>query len=58
MSKNVTVVLDFQLDDGLSAEEIHAIRDAMVDSFRDMAEIEVGSVESPIVDFTVTGTLN
>ena len=58
MSKNVTVVLDFRLDDGLSAEEVRAIRDAMVDSFREHAEIELTSLQSPIVDVTVTATLN
>jgi len=58
MSKNVTVVLDFRLDDGLSPEEVRAIRDAMVDSFREQAEIELTSLQSPIVDCTVTGTLN
>lgn len=58
MSKNVTVVLDFRLDDGLSPEEVRAIRDAMVDSFREQVEIELTSLQSPIVDCTVTGTLN
>lgn len=58
MSRNITVVIDFQLDDKIASEEVLAIRDAMVDSFREMVEIELASIDSPVSDFTVTGTLN